>query len=324
LKLLRAQVCAILFLCASLPLAAANRVFVSGTGMDTGACPITAPCRSFSYALTQVAANGEVIALDTAGYGTAVISQGVTIVAAPGATAFVAASSGSAISVNAGTNDVVTLRGLALTSTGALNGVDFSNGGVSLNVENCIINGFTAMGIRFIRNSDNSKPQLQVINSMIRNNYTGIYADDIGAGIAGPPPNICYVTIAGSFLNGNTNTGLIAADNSRIAVSDTLFAANSNGGIQAFASADNSYSEVNLDRCTVSRNYVGVQAGDFSGSIILHARVRLANCMITGNDTGVTTSANGMTLSRISNSVYTNTIEGNGVDGTPSSSYNAK
>src|SRR5205823_7612830 len=68
-------------------MAASNRVFVSSTGMDVGGCPISAPCRSFSYAMTQVFPGGEVIALDTAGYGTFTIGQSVSVFAAPGATA---------------------------------------------------------------------------------------------------------------------------------------------------------------------------------------------------------------------------------------------
>src|SRR6266550_310055 len=97
------------------PLFAANRVFVKSTGVDTGTCPITAPCRSFSYGMTQVSAEGEVIALDTAGYGTFTISQSVSVFAAPGATAFIAVAGGATgISINAGASDSVILRGLAL------------------------------------------------------------------------------------------------------------------------------------------------------------------------------------------------------------------
>ena len=91
-------------------MAASNRVFVSGSGVDVGTCPITSPCRSFSYAMTQVSPGGEIIALNTAGYGVVTINQSVTIVAAPGATAFVAASSGNAITVTPAQTDVVTLR----------------------------------------------------------------------------------------------------------------------------------------------------------------------------------------------------------------------
>ena len=320
----RGTLCLILFVCLAAPAMAVSpsRVFVSGRGLDTSTCPITAPCRSFAYALTQVAAGGEIIALDTAGYGVANITQSVTIVAAPGATAFVAAG-GNAIEVNPGATDVVTLRGLALTATGAFPtfGVDFLTG-QTLNIENCVINGFN-VGIHFIRTADNSKPQLQVLNCTIRNNETGLSAADVGPGSphGGPPPNICYVTVANSAFTGALNSGLYGGDNSRVAVSDSVFAANFTG-VQSAAGADYSVGEVNLDRCNISRNGTGVMAG--GAGTLLRGIVRAANCIITGNDNGMATAVDGSTLSRVSSGVSTNTIEGNGGDGGPSGNYTAK
>src|SRR6266550_8089178 len=86
-----------LLLITSPAFALSNRVFVKSTGLDTGTCPITSPCRSFSYAMTQVSPGGEIIALDTAGYGTFTVSQGVSVFAAPGVTAFIAVASGTGI-----------------------------------------------------------------------------------------------------------------------------------------------------------------------------------------------------------------------------------
>src|ERR1700731_3788240 len=47
-----------------------NRTWVSGRGTDAGGCPVTAPCRTFAFALTQTAAGGQIDVLDPAGYGT--------------------------------------------------------------------------------------------------------------------------------------------------------------------------------------------------------------------------------------------------------------
>jgi len=144
---LRALICltSLAFIAAP-AMAASNRVFVKSTGMDVGACPITSSCRSFSYAMTQVAASGEVIALDTAGYGTFTISQSVSVFAAPGATAFIAVGSGgTGITVNAGASDLIVLRGLALSGSAGGLGVAFDSG-LSLSVEICIVSGFTGIG----------------------------------------------------------------------------------------------------------------------------------------------------------------------------------
>src|SRR5437868_576454 len=94
-----------LFLALASTATAANRAFVSGNGVDTGTCLITAPCRSFAYAITQISSGGEIIAVDTAGYGAVNITQAATIIAAPGVTAFSTASSGFVINVAAGISD---------------------------------------------------------------------------------------------------------------------------------------------------------------------------------------------------------------------------
>ncbi len=66
-------------LSAALAQAGPNWTFVSGKGTDSGACPVTAPCRSFAFALTQTAAGGEIDVLDPAGYGTVTIAKPISI-----------------------------------------------------------------------------------------------------------------------------------------------------------------------------------------------------------------------------------------------------
>jgi hypothetical protein len=43
-----------------------NRTFVSGQGSDSYPCSLAAPCRSFTGALNQTAAGGEIVVLDSA------------------------------------------------------------------------------------------------------------------------------------------------------------------------------------------------------------------------------------------------------------------
>src|SRR5437870_4339925 len=221
--MLRMRAIVIVLSVTSSAMAASNRVFVSGSGVDVGTCPITLPCRSFSYAMTQVSPGGEIIALNTAGYGVVTINQSVTIVAAPGATAFVAASSGNAITVTPAQTDVVTLRGLALSSTGANEGVFFSAG--TLNVENCVINGFANAGIEFLASGAMTNPRLQVVGSTVRNNNFGIVALHFGPGNDGNtlPPGGAFVTVANSSFSGNQAAGVDGEDNTRIAISDSVF-----------------------------------------------------------------------------------------------------
>src|ERR1700693_3978704 len=110
-------------------LALANRVFVSArSGNNANACDnIATPCQTFAGAVTQLNPDGEVIVLDSGGYGPVTITQGVTIEAPAGVTAFAHPPFGDAITVNAG-SATVTLRGLTL-NVGTGNGANGFIGG---------------------------------------------------------------------------------------------------------------------------------------------------------------------------------------------------
>src|SRR5215469_3595657 len=99
--------------------AQATRTFVSGHGSDSNPCTLAAPCRSFAQAITQTNAGGEIAVLDTAGYGTVTINKAISITNQDGVEAGIStASAVDAITVAAGTGDVVNLRGLVLTGGG--------------------------------------------------------------------------------------------------------------------------------------------------------------------------------------------------------------
>jgi hypothetical protein len=65
-------------------LATIQRTFVASNGLDTNHCSSTAPCRSFGQAILQTNAGGEIVALDSAGYGRVTVTQSVSITAPPG------------------------------------------------------------------------------------------------------------------------------------------------------------------------------------------------------------------------------------------------
>src|SRR5262249_44812805 len=81
--------------------------------------------------------------LDSAGYAAFTVTQPISIVASPGVTAGISTFSGNGITINAGTSDVVVLRGLSVNNQGSTgNGIIFENGGM-LHVENCTVSGFS-------------------------------------------------------------------------------------------------------------------------------------------------------------------------------------
>ena len=64
---------------------AAQRTFVSTLGNDLNACSLAAPCRGFTRALVQTDASGEIVVLDSGGYGSVAVDSSVSIVSPPGA-----------------------------------------------------------------------------------------------------------------------------------------------------------------------------------------------------------------------------------------------
>src|SRR5258708_25134143 len=124
----------------------AMRTYVSGTGKDGTACTLANPCRTLQAALKLTNPGGEIQSLDSADYGYVTINQAVTLLGAHGATGVLAANV-SGVTINAGANDVVTLKGLEIDGSGSgVNGIQF-NSGAALNVLDSVIRGFSA-GIR--------------------------------------------------------------------------------------------------------------------------------------------------------------------------------
>ena len=66
---------------------ASQRTFVASFGVDVGTRALLAPCRSFNFAISQTNPGGEVVILDTAGYGGMTINKSIKIMARRASTA---------------------------------------------------------------------------------------------------------------------------------------------------------------------------------------------------------------------------------------------
>src|SRR5215467_12554850 len=150
-----------------------QRTFVSGGGSDSNPCSRTAPCRTFAQAMSQTASGGEVVVLDSAGYGPFTITQPITVTAPLGVYAGISVFSGDGIDINAGGSDTIILRGLTLNNQGGTgSGIVFTTGR-ALHIEGCVINGFSntnSSGVVLAAGSG----ILEVKDSIIRGNYNGI------------------------------------------------------------------------------------------------------------------------------------------------------
>jgi hypothetical protein len=270
--------------------AQATRTWVSGVGDDANPCSRTAPCKTFAGAISKTAPGGEINALDPGGFGAVTITKAITIDGGAGQVAGVLVSGTNGIVVNAGATDVVTLRNLDLDGLGTgLAGIKFQTG-KALHVEHCVIYEFSQAAIDF---EPSAVAQLFVSDTDMHNNVTGLLLKGAGPGhIAG--------AVGRSCMNDNA-TGVDAEDYSRLTLADSFIAGNSTVGVNAGAAAGTS--EVNLARCVVANNAIGVQSAQ---------TIRLSETMVTNNTTGL--QRTGAIIS-----YGNNQVAGNGTDGTPSS-----
>jgi len=123
-----------------------QRTFVSTSGSDANPCTRTEPCRNFAAGIAQATAGGEVVALDSGGYGAFTINKPITIAGAPGEHVAITAFAGTGIDVNAGASDTVILRNLYLKGLGGLTGISFTAGG-ALYLDRVVVVGFNGAGL---------------------------------------------------------------------------------------------------------------------------------------------------------------------------------
>ena len=89
-----------------------QRTFVASTGNDANNCLRPSPCRTLQRGHNAVAAGGEVVALDSAGYGTLSITKSVTITGVGVHAAVTASGGANGVTISGtGTNRTVTLIG---------------------------------------------------------------------------------------------------------------------------------------------------------------------------------------------------------------------
>jgi parallel beta-helix repeat protein len=256
----------------------AQRVFVSGSGNDNNPCNIGAPCRTIGIALGAVAPSGEVVVLDSAGYGPFTVSKPVTIIASQGVYAGVSVSSGDGITINAGPSDVIILRGLTVNGVGGSNGIVF-NSGQTLFIEKCNINGFLANGVNF-----NGGGRLFARDSNIRNSAGS------GIRIAGSVSALAMASINRVRLEAN-GIGLAVFDRAKASVRDSVASGNVTG---VTVNPSTAPAEINIEKCLVANNNTGALAQGSGGGT---GTLRISKSTIVQNGLGLSVQPGGALLS---------------------------
>jgi len=248
--------------------AAPQRAFVSTAGADANAafnCSLAAPCRSFDIAIGVVASDGEVVALDSGGYGRFTANKSVTVAAPPGVYAAISVFGGTdGIDINT-PNVVVTLRGLTVNGQGGDDGVSFQ-AGASLLVENCVIGSMSGAGIRVLAaGSSNTFPsQTSIVGTTITRNVTGIY---IGGGPASVTVSRSNVVSNGTGVDAN---GALNGVDNTVEVADTVVSNNTINGVLVYATVSGATIDVIVTGSTLSTNGSnGIYGNSVTGGTVL-------------------------------------------------------
>jgi len=271
-------------------------------------------------ALAATAPGGEIIVLDSAGYGPMLIDKPVSIVAPAGVYAGISVPSGHGIDVAAGAGKVV-LRGLAINGLGGDIGVNFISGD-ALYVENCVISGFTNTGLNAIASTSAS---VYVRNSTIRDNFNGAFfgmtsgaagslqahiegsafENNASVGIGFTGWGVGSATIANSILTGgmwglylNPVGGAIA----KVEMRGATIARNSASGVRVAGIAGTT-AALNLVSSLVAENGIGIE-------MLTGGTAYVSDTTITRNATGITHGAGSVV------SLTDNRLTNNGVNGT--------
>lgn len=283
---------------ASACFAQATRTWVSGVGDDVNPCSRTAPCKTFAGAISKTAANGIINVLDPGGFGAVTITKGITI-QSPGDWGGILSANINGVVVNAGANDVVTLRSLSIDGAGTgTNGVRFI-AGAKLVVDNCYIAG-AATGIDF---EPAGASKLEVNNTTINN--ASANAVLIQAGAAGSASAALEkVRLMNSGFGLKVVKGIAS-------MKDSVISGVATTGVKA--SGTTAIAKISLDDTLVSDGGGGVNAQGAQASIFL------SRSTVTNNVVGVSVSSGG-TLTSFGN----NRIIGNTTDGNPTSTINER
>jgi hypothetical protein len=216
-----------------------NRSAVSVAGLDTNPCTVASPCRSFNIAIAATVAGGEVIALDSAGYGPFTVPMPLSISGAPGAHAALTVTSGAGVTVAAGATDKVVVRNLVLIGAGGTVGIEDSTS-KEVAVIGCLIRGFASSGVQIETTAGNASVEDCTI---MENSAAGINQ------VAGGSNH--RVVVSRSLVHYN-NVGIHAQQAGVFDITDTAVSSNSTAGIEVDASTGNAF--LTAKRCSIVSN----------------------------------------------------------------------
>jgi hypothetical protein len=232
-----------------------SRSWVSGVGDDFNPCTRTAPCKTFSGAISKTAINGIINCLDPGAFGVLTINKSITVDCHDVFAGVLASGqSGMTINIAVNANDphrTVHLRNIYLSGTGVSGTVGTRTGLIGVRIlsaakvilEDMLISDFSQQGVAdtrvgngslFIRNTTITKNNGACIGLAATGGTLGAYADDVrcdgnGLGVAAGTGNNFIANR--SVFSGNTGAG-VQADGGQITINGSLISNNGTGVIR--------------------------------------------------------------------------------------------
>ena len=255
--------------------AQASKIFVASIGNDANDGSRGSPKRNFQAAHDAVAVNGQIVVLDTAGYGALNISKSLAITVPPGVNGFVTVSNPfTGIAINCTSTDTVSLRGLIVEGGGSVGGGTgvFIQDCGRVDIEDCVIRNFDS-GLR----APTGGRTFFMARTTIRDCAFGInVSPTTGSFAAASVGEVDYCQIEGC-----TSAGVLAGADQ----------------VNVFVFVNNS---------TLTKNAVALSARGSTQFSIPASQILVENCRIFNNTTGVSGTTTGTVVSRGNNTLTLN------------------
>jgi Right handed beta helix region len=257
-------------------------------------CTAAAPCRFFAAAMSVTDNNGEVIVLDSGGYGAVTITKSLALIAPSGVYAGISVFPGSDGVTIATPGVNVTLRGLTINGQGGNNGISMTEGN-RLTVDNCVISNLARDGIIV-----STAATVRVMNTIIRGNASrGIFLQNGARG------TVIRATVSGSGDQGIRVEGSLPGTTTLADIADTTV---DTGFIGVWALSTNASAEVIVsvrDSRLVGNGNAGAFANSIAGGKV---NLLVSNSISAKNaGTGILASGLGVTVLANGNTVTNNT-----------------
>jgi Right handed beta helix region len=264
----------------------ADVTWVSGSGVDadSNSCDsFEGPCATFQAAYSHTRPGGIINCSGGFNFSTVTftIAQSITI-DCRNAMFALDASGVDYITVNAGPNDDITIRGIQFVSNfihGGLSGVKFI-GGHSLHIENCTFNSLTSAAVSIMPTTASN---VFVTDSKFRTNATGVLIkSSTGASVAASFVRVTITSNNGGGIKIDTTNGPVTAD-----ITDSEISGNSGNGLNAVGGAGGP-AMFNIHNSVIAKNGVagvqvnGATAAAMIDTTLLDSNVSGATSVVAG------------------------------------------